>query len=413
MKFGEAIKDGYALVRTQYGPEYIDITRYIEYLASSQRKDIKEWEFAVFLNSRGKPYLMKAEINRLFMQELLKVPSKTEGFRLSPEDATKVSELSSVNQTSERSRLTRDKANIEARLTSLTNEFNTAMTNLRTVNDKIKRMAGPVIDTRFVSEIEKTVDDGFWKWNGFNRNGTKLVFISASDIIVGYKNKAAGIDLTVNFGKFKIKLDPGSLFPEVTPGDNAFRLNDSTGYFHPHVSNGARGHICWGNLGSALTTAQGNVEISKVMSLCQQLLLSYNSGNPYVSLERFEIGKVLFDAGMYAYTFGGGYVPQGASQYIQRQINALSENAPSGKIVNGKVLAPFLEHIFLGGKLHWRAGSIVRGVIDGDALRLGDLKFHGFFLSDGKPTAIFRRPGTATNWAANGIAIDGPIEEIK
>lgn len=141
----------------------------------------------------------------------------------------------------------------------------------------IQGKTNPIMD-----EIRKVASGTYWKFHSFD--GRCLRFETRNPTILVHKNPSAGIDITLNMGLYAAVVDIKTMQTKVTAQGGNIVVD---GYYHPHVT--GHGDICWG---TGLTAATGFMKDFRLLDLMELLaanLSNYNSGNPYVSLERFKI----------------------------------------------------------------------------------------------------------------------------
>jgi len=131
-----------------------------------------------------------------------------------------------------------------------------------------------------VKQIAKVVNAGFWKFIGVS--GTKLKFITSSDVILFEKNPKGKLNLQKNMGTYLVKLD----LIEMEPIVHTFRGNvRHFDCIHPYVSEGV---ICFGNSYSYFHDAQSKGDIYEIMNMVGMVLGTYSSaGGPHRSLLTF------------------------------------------------------------------------------------------------------------------------------
>lgn len=114
-------------------------------------------------------------------------------------------------------------------------------------------------------------------------NNSEIVFKVASPVIIRHVDEPKAIDMTVNFGEMRVVWKPASNLLKVLNGIPVEHYVDS--YYHPHVSDS--GTVCWGNAADTVTKALNEFKISKVLSILDALLSSYNDESPYRTISEF------------------------------------------------------------------------------------------------------------------------------
>jgi len=108
-----------------------------------------------------------------------------------------------------------------------------------------------------------------------------IVFLT-SDCVVNYKHPELQIDMTVNFGKFKLSWNPLNGLISVSPGGN--NTKSRYGFYHPHLSGFS---ICMGNAKQSYADAIANGRVAEAVQLIKAVLCSYNSSSPYETFQQF------------------------------------------------------------------------------------------------------------------------------
>lgn len=127
-------------------------------------------------------------------------------------------------------------------------------------------------------EIEKVLATGDWKFWKTAEN--KVYIYQAQDTIVRHYNAAAGVDQTVNFGRFALcwRLAEGRV-----SSHSFFRNVQYQGYIHPHVGSG----ICWGNKSAYVAEALSENRFADVARTFAELVHTYCPDNPYRTFNCF------------------------------------------------------------------------------------------------------------------------------
>jgi len=129
------------------------------------------------------------------------------------------------------------------------------------------------------------------KWNLCKIQGDYIYFTTKEEIVLTHIKKAAGINLRMNFGKFKVSVNMKIMNLEIKEYKGNF-TSDDEGYYHPHVD--SCGDVCWGNLNNLRLEACENLDYGKLLEACYLLLTTYNDNSPYLSLAEFcqESGQI-------------------------------------------------------------------------------------------------------------------------
>lgn len=144
-----------------------------------------------------------------------------------------------------------------------------------------EKIATGVGEDRTYKDIGRVVMNGFWKFIG--SSGTKLKFITNSNIILFDKNTRTKMNLQKDFGVFLCQVDVRNMNATI----HAFKGNSiySRDYLHPYVCcNG----ICFGNAQEAVEQARNARDLYKLMNIVGMVIGTYNGGGtPHVSLATF------------------------------------------------------------------------------------------------------------------------------
>ncbi len=107
----------------------------------------------------------------------------------------------------------------------------------------------------------------------------QIQFETRAHVVLTEKNEAAGLDLSVDLGRFVASLDIGDSRIRILPGENNTIYN---GYYHPHV--GSDGTICFGDQLPAYTEALIKGDYVEAFHFVMRAITHFNPGNPFVSL---------------------------------------------------------------------------------------------------------------------------------
>lgn len=86
---------------------------------------------------------------------------------------------------------------------------------------------------------------------------------------------------TYHFDPFEVEVNlrQGKVF--IGGGSNV------NGYVHPHVTD-EKSNVCWGNIGHLVSRLAGELDLFGLFQLVHSFLSSYNSGDPYQKIERWD-----------------------------------------------------------------------------------------------------------------------------
>jgi len=115
-----------------------------------------------------------------------------------------------------------------------------------------------------------------------NITNSELVFETANDIICTHKHDASGVDLRVNFGKFKITIRTDDFRLRLTKVTNDFEYDD---FMHPHVS--SSNSLCLGNMSELFDNAVSSRNVLEMLNITKAILTNYNEGDAYAPLQNF------------------------------------------------------------------------------------------------------------------------------
>lgn len=119
----------------------------------------------------------------------------------------------------------------------------------------------------------------------FKDRELKVLFAIDHDIVLGEHNEYAGVDYSVNLGKFGIAItykDCRITTLRAFPIGNNLKVNR---YPHPHIATSFG--LCFGDIDKAATTACIAGDIFEAVRLTYSLLNSYSPTNPYETLPAF------------------------------------------------------------------------------------------------------------------------------
>lgn len=134
--------------------------------------------------------------------------------------------------------------------------------------------------TNYASQINELLKENFWEFYGLT--GSSIELVTRTDVTIRYRNPAAGINYTVNMGRYLAALDLSGNYITVHPFKNNIMVDR---YPHPHVSGST--NVCWGNASSTVAQCLSKGDIGTVFRLLASILTGYNDGNPYVNIEQF------------------------------------------------------------------------------------------------------------------------------
>lgn len=288
MNLKQLIADGaYTIFAKMSGDnkiKQIESAQYIKQLSSVMEVDTDSWDImSLFGTGRGNTlFLDKKEINKRFLIQTQKAAAeKLVASDVDPEIARVHSIangliLSSIVEKMRQIRIQRDKHMRDARSHARLEEA--ALIRAAGEENTIRALSKQEIN--FSEQIKTIIDNGFWKYIEFT--GETLVFETANDINLSQINKAVGVDIRVNLGKFKARLNIRDSNLSVFGAGSNTSVDD---VLHPHVDSG---HICWGSAYDTYTNLMVGFNIAGTMQLLANLLCDYNELNPYRQLYAFK-----------------------------------------------------------------------------------------------------------------------------
>ena len=266
---------------------------YIKQLASSTNSNINRWDIlAMFSSGDGANLLAdKKAINKIFFEKLEKIAEKTTG------DIALVDDLPELSNALENG----FQASIENQKRLIENEMRTINESIiashKTLEDRISKLVDTSKRLHFLAkntdplgEIKKEINEVLRSgcWVNPVIVGNQLYLNTKVNLILTFKNLAAGYDIAQDFGQFSVRIDLNTFGMVVVPYKNnihVIRLGDQLGHYHPHVQH--TGSICWGTGHDTMVKLIKDFKIGKALELLYAVLANYNDGNPYIHLADF------------------------------------------------------------------------------------------------------------------------------
>jgi hypothetical protein len=266
---------------------------YIKQLASSTNTQISRWDIlASFGSGEGANLLTdKKAINKIFFAKLEKLVEKTAG------DIALVDDLPELSSALENG----FKVSIENQKRLIENEMRTINESIiashRALDERIAKLVDTSKRLHFITkntdplgEIKKEINEVLRSgcWVNPVILGNQLYLNTKVNIILTFKNPAAGYDITQDFGQLSVRVDLDTFKMNVIPYKNNIhypRYGESMGHYHPHVQ--YVGSICWGTGQETMVKLVKDFKIGKALELLYAVLTNYNDGNPYVHLSNF------------------------------------------------------------------------------------------------------------------------------
>lgn len=142
-----------------------------------------------------------------------------------------------------------------------------------------------------VPEVREVLKDNWYtldrqfmaEHNATCKEKDNVIAFLTPEIFLVYENRSAGIDSSVNLGRFRVIYQPNRARIHVLPYmNNVF----CQGSYHPHVS--TDGDPCWGNAAAVYSEAMGKIKPSIALTALRTLLQTYNPESPYRTIESYE-----------------------------------------------------------------------------------------------------------------------------
>lgn len=262
----------------------IAVVQYVHMLSATTNARADTWNvLEIFGKGDGNALVTdKNEINKRFFGHMEKLKAEVPQELLAIESAieAKIKEATKEIVNSQ-ARQFRDKA--EGARMSAEDYFEAAENKMyecikyQNMLLSVQGKTNPILD-----DIRKVAASTFWKFNNFD--GRVLTFVTRNPIVLLHKNPSAGIDINISMGTYRVTVDIYTMSPRVFTSNGNIIVD---GYYHPHVN--SSGSVCWGNVTTIITEHMKNYRLFDLMEILAANLSNYNSGNPYVSLERFSI----------------------------------------------------------------------------------------------------------------------------
>ncbi len=276
----------FARMKDEEKSRNIGVVKYVETLASLSGVNILNWDcMAIFGSGAGNKLIdEKNEINRLFFNEVERIAvaaPAVEGELLTEAMKQQIKAAETRHITSllaAEQRLADDQLRVA---NTRYKDYETHMKKAGEHNANIRRLSHQ--SSNMEDQIRQVIASPFWEFNGIDR-GTKITFVTRGDVHISHRNEAAGININLNFGRFKVQFDMVDFSLRVFPHE---RNINSHGYCHPHISAGSGG-ICWGTAASTATRLLATASFVEPMMLLATILANYNSASPYHTIERFQ-----------------------------------------------------------------------------------------------------------------------------
>lgn len=272
--------------------EQVDAVKYIERMAGVTGAAIDKWDilecFRNPLSATGKVIITdKRSINkRLYeLDKQAKDGVPVEGLS-DQKEIKKISDLIfSEIETGRRAELSRswkDALRSASNYTETAEQYRKNAFHYFKQLSALKNSESPEIQ----KEINAVIQNPFWEYKGIgeNNDGHKfLKFHTRAEIVLTEKNPSAGIDISVNVGRFEAQLVPKTSMVRVFQAGNNVLAH---GYWHPYIS--SAGGVCWGNASDTADELLASAKYGQAFALLAALLATYDSNTtPYMDLVNF------------------------------------------------------------------------------------------------------------------------------
>lgn len=259
---------------------HINVVNHIDMLANSTQIDISDWNILeIFGSGEGKKLITDfAAVNDRFFEHYRATRPDPKDLTLDERMSQRVREIA---QTQVAGRILEMESNREAHFKQASKyykEYEKEMSAGAKLGQELivfrrDGARGPQ------QQIEKILSQNFWGTPAVE--GRWLYLTTNNDCVLAVKNKAAGIDLRVDLGKFAVKVDLQTLSTKVLPLEGNSHID---GHIHPYIN--GDGEICWGNAKSAAHRFIRSGDFVGLMTLLAALLTQYDDqgSNPYRSI---------------------------------------------------------------------------------------------------------------------------------
>lgn len=293
MLFKDIVLTRYAIFNRMNEPkktEHIEAVKYIQMIASTSGVDISSWDCqSIFGDGKSINSIItnRVEINRRFFEhaDAIRANRPLQQNFASLSDAIKA-EIDEIS----RRFLLEAAARAENQIGELVRRASDYMESANSIlrDAASKRASISVVPGREVNlaqQIEEVSRSEHWEYVDTREEFDELLvsFVSKTDVILQHRNLAAGINIRVNMGKFKVTYNLRHFTLKVLPHENNVTVDND--YYHPHVN--YSGNICWGSASDAASRASTSLNFSQLMVLLTSILHCYNPDNPYKPLEKF------------------------------------------------------------------------------------------------------------------------------
>lgn len=299
---GDLLRLNKGFMRKYAEPEKIDEQlRYVQSIAQSNPLIInaKYLELLCVDGEKANPILDKGLINKALFEYLdnFKAPA-TEG---------QVALLDTIVAEYSAEYAVDDKTTIESSIRSAENDISHYLDNIGNYQDSIKSChesissqvkridkleleldsLGTIVPTEHwvLTEVRKIISAGDWEY--LCRHDSCLYLRSTASVMCRHSLPAAGIDKSLDFGKFVLRINNGGDM-SVWGIEDTITLGNGNNPEHPHIN---RGSICWGNMRDKVSQLRQSKQLMSSVQILNQLLRDYSPNAPYRSFNSFNRAK--------------------------------------------------------------------------------------------------------------------------
>lgn len=269
---------------------------YIRDLAGKTNTNISRWNIVSIFGSGSGAELINDvnQINKIFFQRIAQpAPDPTDEVEDQPEPQVEIPALMKITlQNISRNSLANELRQAEYELNRSKEEarrlwinYNNTLVVASRADQKLEALRTTANlnerGERVEKELLEVIKGGFWGDLQFRGNAMWLTTVNP--ITLSEIRRAAGVEIVAPLGRFAASFDFSNQHIIVAPYKGNKRVDSH--FYHPHVN--TTGEICWGDARDMAENARISWKIKDLFFIMQELLSSYNSGNPYRSLDRF------------------------------------------------------------------------------------------------------------------------------
>lgn len=257
--------------------------RYIEHLAQVTGTDVTEWPIGIFLNTNGRVFLDRQDLNEKFFEFKVKADALPKTAKPINIAAVKVIEKTLADV-------------LERRISDELNQMVRAEEAMRTHVDRLQEQQRKVFyhgtvarslekaqksGFNLAKQVQMVIDGGFWE---LAEDTNALQFISRP-LSLSYFHKEQRRDNAIHLGRvlLTIGINNDGLWPTVTKYSGAVHKMRNP---HPHV--GTDGSICFGEIQNAAHKAMGRLDIAALCAYVESVMDTYNEDDAFVHIYEFE-----------------------------------------------------------------------------------------------------------------------------